>query len=426
MKKNRFFHNIIWFHLYVIFLIIQNHAVCAQEIYYYYGDEKVNLITDSTSLKVFFKEEFAHLNSHATFTDIIINKTVLPDYDFEDTTTAILYTSEIIYSIPDFLKSQGIQINMLKGFSYGYRTSQDGIIFPSLVVAFRLNEEKSINSLPIIDLLSKYDAEFISNEYGVYYYEVKNVQDAFDLSNELFESRYVLWSEPVFYSEIYNDNDPLYWWQYYLNNVGQDIDDATGTYDIDIDAPEAWDITKGGSSIRVAVIDNSGVEDHTDLRDEQGNPRVLSGHTSNCTFNCNGSPDIDTAYHGNAVTCIIAASHNNIGIKGIAPNIKIIPILLRPTTNMMKDAKAIGKAWNDLKSDVLCFAMRYVSSHKVIDDAFQIAREKGRNGKGAIVIATSGNTFGNVAFPGSVNGVITVGAIDLKGKELNELKNKNQ
>lgn len=56
-------------------------------------------------------------------------------------------------------------------------------------------------------------------------------------------------------------NDQYYASQWALNNTGQ----SGGTADADIDAPEAWDLTTGSSSVVVAVID-SGVEySHTDL-----------------------------------------------------------------------------------------------------------------------------------------------------------------
>ena len=56
--------------------------------------------------------------------------------------------------------------------------------------------------------------------------------------------------------------------QYYLNNTGQ----FGGTANIDINAPEAWDITRG-CNVRIAVIDD-GVEAHNDLAG-----RVLAGFT---------------------------------------------------------------------------------------------------------------------------------------------------
>lgn len=53
---------------------------------------------------------------------------------------------------------------------------------------------------------------------------------------------------------------PLYPNQWGLNNTG-----ATGVSDADIDAPEAWDITKGSNTIIIAIIDEGVDTDHPDL-----------------------------------------------------------------------------------------------------------------------------------------------------------------
>lgn len=50
-----------------------------------------------------------------------------------------------------------------------------------------------------------------------------------------------------------------------------------------------------------------------------------------------------------------------------------------------------------------------------IVNAITEARTKGRKGKGAIVVFSAGNSYGEVSFPGNVDGVITVGAIRQDG-----------
>ncbi|HOL42501.1 MAG TPA: hypothetical protein PLY78_11780, partial [Methanospirillum sp.] len=57
-------------------------------------------------------------------------------------------------------------------------------------------------------------------------------------------------------------NDPYFTKLYGLHNTGQ----TGGTSDADIDAPEAWAITRGSPAVRVAVIDTGVDYNHPDLK----------------------------------------------------------------------------------------------------------------------------------------------------------------
>jgi len=241
-----------------------------------------------------------------------------------------------------------------------------------------------------------------------------------DMSNSSDMQSIMDWCEPVFYFNLNFFDDPYYPQQYYLKNTGQ----TGGKSGIDINVEPAWNITKGSANIRIAVVDE-GVEAHEDLG------TLLPGYT---VGGGNGSPqnvdNNDVKAHGEACAGIIAALHNDIGIKGIAPNCKIVPVNIAPYFSTHIDptigqatsfasnediATALNWAWHN--ADVLSCSWGGGSPSTYIESAIDSARTFGRNGKGCIVVFASGNAipFGNVSFPANYNGVIAVGAIDKNG-----------
>ncbi len=105
----------------------------------------------------------------------------------------------------------------------------------------------------------------------------------------------------------YVPNDPRYNEQWHYHNTGQ----QSGTVDADIDLPEAWDITKGSSSVIVAVIDEGISYTHTDLA-----ANMWPGNGYNFVT---GSSTISPGDHGTHVAGTIAANTNNgTGVSGIA------------------------------------------------------------------------------------------------------------
>ncbi|WP_457652733.1 S8 family serine peptidase [Rhodocaloribacter sp.] len=243
-------------------------------------------------------------------------------------------------------------------------------------------------------------------------------RSALEMSQLYFESLPAVYALPDFVLPIQlhgNPGDPYFAYQYYYNQSN----------DIDLDAPEAWDVTKGSSSVIVAVIDE-GVASHEDLPAS----RLVPGFD---VFNLTGGAPGGNEAHGMAAAGLIAASHNTKGIAGMAPNVKIMPVRIFDVVGrgVSSDSTvlAIEFAWMN-GAHVLSNSWGYSTCNNdfspPLRDAIEEAMSQGRSGLGSVVVFSAGNSagrstgnYGCVTFPANIPGVLTVGAVDRSGNVQN-------
>lgn len=241
-------------------------------------------------------------------------------------------------------------------------------------------------------------------------------EDGLEIANQYYETGLVEFSTPDFIAEgkyfQVIPNDTYFGNQITCHNIGQTFTDGhNGTYDADIDAPEAWEITTGCSNVVIAVLDQGVTSNHPDLP----NTRQVRLNGSNFgDGNANDPSPTGNDNHGNACAGIISATmSNNQGISGIAANCHIMPIRLPENLDPELVADAIQFAV-DNGADILSNSYGYRGVHPVITTAINYAVNNNR-----VVVFAAGNNAehsenndGFVAFPANVNisTVLTVGA----------------
>jgi subtilisin family serine protease len=146
-------------------------------------------------------------------------------------------------------------------------------------------------------------------------------------------------------------NDTLFVDLWGLHNTGQN----GGTPDVDIDAPAAWDITTGSSSVIVAVIDTGIDYNHPDL---MANLWQNPGETPGNGIDDDGNGFVDDVYginaitmtgdpmddHGHGTLCagtIGAEGNNGTGVVGVNWSVKLIGAKFLDVSGHGTDADAI-------------------------------------------------------------------------------------
>ncbi len=172
-----------------------------------------------------------------------------------------------------------------------------------------------------------------------------------------------------------------------------------------VNAQEAWNHSKG-DGIKVAVID-TGWSNHKDLV-----PNFIEGHDAT-----GGNDFIDhNNFHGVHVAGIIAANcGDGVGVMGVAPAAKLIPIkALSDDGSGSFDyiIKALDIARN---LDVDVINMSLGSPVDPGDSKMRkIIQEIAKQGK--IVVCASGNDGATVNFPAKYDEVIAVAAVESSGQ----------
>ncbi|MBT2756687.1 S8 family serine peptidase [Mesobacillus foraminis] len=256
-----------------------------------------------------------------------------------------------------------------------------------VIVKFKKNASPEIRQeilesirLKELDSVDRGDFILVSSPKG---YDLASV------AASLLNYQEIEYVEPNYRVEAaYTPSDPGYKKQWYLGRI---------------QAPKAWDQTKGASNITVAIIDGGVQTSHPELKGKIVAPYNV----------VTGKPTLPADHHGTHVAGIIAASFNKAGTAGVAPNIKIMPINVfsGEYADTFDIASAVYYA-ADHQANVINMSLGSYYYSAVMKEAVAYARTKG-----AVVVAAAGNEDLNFnTYPAAFPNVIGVSALNKDNK----------
>lgn len=227
---------------------------------------------------------------------------------------------------------------------------------------------------------------------GYYTISIPEGKGLFEILRQFSELEEVAFAEP---SEAgFNDaltyipNDPDFPKLWGLHNTGQAVNGIAGLADADIDVVDAWDISRGDTEVIIAVIDSGADLNHPDL-----SANILPRGAEDWDFADadDPSPD-DVDGHGTHVAGTAAGVDNALGIIGVAPKCRIMPLRVNLTTGMNQNrADAINyvasqAALNPNRRYVVNCSWKMNGDHAGVHNAIINAV-----GKNVVVVFAAGN-----------------------------------
>jgi subtilisin family serine protease len=181
-------------------------------------------------------------------------------------------------------------------------------------------------------------------------------------------------------------NDPLFAEQWALDNRGQGGEPREAAVRADVGALEAWSYTQGSPDVLIAVLDDGVQLDHPDLA-----PNIAgSGRDFSAAAAVTAAPRTSADRHGTSVAGVAAArGGNGIGVSGICPYCRILPIRVSGSSNF--GTAAAFRYAVEQGADIITNSWGYTravpyAADAAVRDAIDSAARDGRDGRGALVV----------------------------------------
>lgn len=299
-----------------------------------------------------------------------------------------------------------------------YRTSDGYEVAPlnSLLICGTKGKsiEKTMEALDLQDKIAQIRQLNITPVWYAIDFDVKDIKPVYDLieQSKLVETvEYNFFGQIAIPNSIEWDSNPQFVNRKYLFEVGKPY--------TNISAIDVWEMGITGNGVKVGVIDSGIDGSHPDLSISGGYDYITMSNYNWYTT---------SSQHGTSVADIIGARHNSILGIGVAYNCTMYSLRTIIDSGNGFDTEATGSLYEKVATSILDAYQTYdcdvinMSFHipdisaSLIENALSNAAQYGRNGKGCVLIASSGNIETNnpdttMKLPAIHEDVFSVGAL---------------
>ena len=346
-------------------------------------------------------------------------------------------------------------LTIFNSFSNSFKYSSPELSIDSNSIYYTDNSIilKVKSNISIENILNQYSIEYEKLEKinvvdGLYYIELVDNSDVFNIIHILFNSGNFIYVEPSFYinngltateNVIDYTSNPSFVNQWWLHE----------DHEANIYIQDAWEISAGNPKIKIGVLDTGVDFSLNDLKNNCEKGVSTVEYNFYPQLHGFGSPDtyIESKMHGTGIASILVAENNNINLLGIAHRSKVYPIRVcrsqvfhvplnpdvpditkeddpNPPTyismmglyfNIFWVLEGINHAYQQNLDIINCsFIIGFQS--EAIEDAINNISQTGRNGLGTVVVFAAGNSNKDYIHKlASLESVICVGGVSKCG-----------
>jgi subtilisin-like proprotein convertase family protein len=422
---NNIFGNIMNKLLILLLIFAVTSAGKASDKFFYSNGKKLILHEDESYIAVRFKDDLTDANKNFIISETC-RGTLESSINFtysRSNGTRVKYNLIKLKSNSGDMPADEVINKLLKLEQVDYAGT--AYLFNDKVIHFPTNElivkfKNDISSFSINNLCRLFNSEIIEkiNSFdNAYVVGIKSKgnqgnDNIFDISNKFSLTPFVEFSQPDFIriGMLTTPNDTLISRMWNIHNTGTNVPEGIpGVPGCDLRVDTAWNFVTGNQKVLIAIIDTGTDTTHYDLINNLCDRQLWYNPVDENQYPQDGYG------HGTPMCGIAAATGNNIaGTAGVAFNCKIMPIRVFSNEGLTTDlilGKGLNWAWMH-GADVLNNSWGGGVPSPFIEHAIKNAVHFGRNGKGSVVFAATGNDNNDtIIFPSSMPEVIAVGGV---------------